>query len=159
VWRRIGAAARGLLGALTLVGGFTWVLINLHGLHTVLDSLVGIVLVAGGLVLLMPHRITLPRRITGLTAVGTAIAGTAASLVVTVTQTNSLAYVFERGWPFHWLQRGGIADDPDTARRIAQAADWQIDGVALGGDLLLWAYTGMLILVVGVLVRRAMRRR
>jgi hypothetical protein len=135
------------------------VLINLHGLHTVLDSVVGIVLAAGGLVLLMPHRITLPRRITGLTAVGAALAGTAASLVVTVTQANSLAYVIERGWPFHWAQRGGIAEDPDTARRIAQAADWQIDGVALGGDLLLWAYAGMLVLVVVVLVRRARHRR
>jgi hypothetical protein len=158
-WRRVRAAARGLLGALTLVGGFTWLLLNLHGTHPVLDSAVGIVLVAGGLVLLMPHRITLPRRVTGPTAIGVALAGTVASLAVQATQVTSLAYVIERGWPFHWLQRGGIADDPDTARRVALAADWQIDGVALGGDLLLWAYAGMLVLVVVVLVRRATRRR
>jgi hypothetical protein len=157
VWRRVRAAARGLLGALTLVGGFLWLLINVHGTHPVLDSAVGIVLVAGGLVLLMPHRITLPRPITGLTAVVAALAGTTASLAVTATQVTSLAYVIGRGWPFHWALRGGIADDPDTARRIALAADWQIDGVALGADLLLWAYAGMLIIVVGVLVRRATR--
>jgi hypothetical protein len=158
-WQRLRAAVRGLLGALTLVGGLTWLLLNLHGTHPVLDTAVSLVLVAGGLVLLMPHRITLPRRVTGLTAAGAALAGTFAGLAATATQASTIAYVVARGWPFHWLQRGGIADDPDTARRIALAADWQVDGVALAADLLFWAYAGMLIVVVLVLVRRSTRER
>jgi hypothetical protein len=157
--RRVGGVLRGLLGALTLVGGLTWLLLNLPGTHPVLDTLVSLVLAAGGLVLLMPHRITLPRRVTGLTAAGAALAGTVAGLAATASQASTIAYVVARGWPFHWLQRGGVADDPETARRIALAADWQVDGVALAADLLFWAYAGMLILVVVVLIRRSARER
>jgi hypothetical protein len=147
-WARFRAVVRGLLGALTLVGGLTWLLLNMHGTHPVLDTVVSLVLAAGGLVLLMPHRVTLPGRITGLTATGAALAGTVAGLAATATQASTLAYVIARGWPFHWLQRGGIADDPEVARRIAMAADWQVDGIALAADILFWAYAGMLILIL-----------
>jgi hypothetical protein len=159
-WRRTGAAARALLGALSLVGGFTWVLLNLHGTHPMLDSAVGLVLAAGGLVLLMPHRIRLPRRVTTIATVGTAVAGTAAGLAASSTQVCCMfAYAATRGWPFHFVQRVGVADDPGTARRIAEAADWNVDAVALTADLVLWAYVGMLVVVVGVLVRRAVADR
>jgi hypothetical protein len=157
--QRLRATARGLLGAFSLVGGLTWLLLNMQGTHPVLDTAVSLVLAAGGLVLLMPHRITLPRRVTGLAAAGAALAGTGAGLAATASQASTLAYVVARGWPFHWLQRGGVADDPETARRIALAADWQVDGVALAADLLVWAYAGMLIVVVGVLIRRSARER
>ena len=157
--RRARGVLRGLLGSLTLVGGLTWLLLNLPGTHPVLDTVVSLVLAAGGLVLLMPHRITLPRRITGLTAAGAALAGTVAGLAATASQASTIADVVARGWPFHWLQRGGIADDPETARRIALAADWQVDGVAAAADLLFWAYAGMLVVVVVVLVRRSARER
>jgi hypothetical protein len=157
--QRLRAVARGLLGALSLVGGLTWLLLNMQGTHPALDTAVSLVLAAGGLVLLMPHRITLPRRVTGLATAGAALAGTFAGLAATASQGSTIAYVVARGWPFHWLRRGGVADDPETARRIALATDWQVDGVALAADLLVWAYAGMLIVVVGVLIRRSVRER
>ena len=55
----------------------------------------------------------------------------------------------------HWVQRGAVADDADTARNLALAADWQVDAIALAGNLLFWAYAGMLVVVGLVLVRRA----
>jgi hypothetical protein len=157
--QRLRATGRGLLGALSLVGGLTWLLLNMQGTHPVLDTAVSLVLAAGGLVLLMPHRITLPRRVTGIATTGAALAGTVAGLAATASQASTIAYVVARGWPFHWLHRGGVADDLETARRIALAADWQVDGVALAADLLVWAYAGMLVVVIAVLIRRSARER
>jgi hypothetical protein len=159
-WRRAGAAVRTLLGALSLVGGFTWVLLNLHGTHPALDSAVGLVLVAGGLVLLMPHRVRLPRRTTAAATTVAALAGSAAGLAASSAQVCcAFAYAAARGWPFAFVRRGGIADDPGTARRIAESANWHVDRVALTADLVLWAYAGMRVVVVGVLVRRAVADR
>jgi hypothetical protein len=151
------AAALGwLLGALSLVGGLTWLLLNLHGPHPVVDVLVGAVLTAGGLVLLMPHRIRLPR-VAGAAGTGAAaLAGTVGGLAVSTSAVCcAFAYVASRGWPFHWLQRGAVAENADTARSLALAADWQVDVVALVGNVLVWAYAGMLVVVGVVLVRRA----
>jgi len=147
---------RWLLGALTLVGGLTWILVNLTGPSPVLDTVIGLVLAAGGLVLLMPHRIRLPRLLTLAAVVGLGLGGTVAGLVVKTTQTCcAFASIVDRGWPFHWIERGAVADDPDTASRLVGSADWHVDLVSLGANLLLWAYVGMLLVVIAVLVRRA----
>jgi hypothetical protein len=146
---------RWLLGALTLVGGFTWVLLNMHGPSAVLDGAAGCVLVAGALVLLMPHRIRLPRRPTAVAVVVAALAGTAVGLAGKAERVCcQYGYFVDRGWPFRWAQRGAIAGDPDAAFRLTQDADWHLDLVSLAVDLLLWAYAGMLVVVLVVLVRR-----
>ena len=144
-----------LLGALTLVGGLTWLLLNLHGPHAGLDVTVGAVLAAGGLVLLMPHRIRLPRLVTTFVMVMVAIAGTAAGLAhATVRIGGAYVYLTDRGFPVTWVQRGAIADDPDTAQRLARAANWTVDLISLATNLLVWAYLGMIFVVIAVLIRR-----
>jgi hypothetical protein len=144
-----------LLGALTLVGGLTWALLNLQGPHQLVDMTVGVVLAAGGLVLLMPHRIRLPGRLTLGGAVLVALAGTGAGLLmVTASACCTFAYVVQRGWPFAWLNKGAIADDATAARLGANSAEWHVDAISLGADLLVFAYAGMVIVAVVVLVRR-----
>src|SRR3954468_4949671 len=92
-----------LLGALTLVGGLTWLLLNLHGPHQWLDGTVGAVLAAGGLVLLMPHRLRLPGLLTAAAATLAALVGAAAGLLAATASTCcTYAYVVQRGWPFGW---------------------------------------------------------
>ncbi|MCY1140760.1 hypothetical protein OWR29_22405 [Actinoplanes sp. Pm04-4] len=155
-WVVTGRALRFILGALSLVGGLTWILLNLHVSTAALDAGVGTVLAAGGLVLLMPHRIRLPRRVTAVVMSGFALAGTAAGLAVESSrQCCEFAYITERGWPFHWASRGGLADDPETAFRVAQSSSWSADLASLAADLLLFSYVGLLLVVAGVLVGRA----
>ena len=149
---------RWLLGAVSLVAGLTWILINLNAPSSILDTAVGCVLAAGGLVLLMPHRIRLPRIATAAAMATTALGGAALGLLATRAQTCcSYAYIVDRGWPFHWVQRGGIADDPDTARRLTETADWNVDLVSLAGNLLVFAYAGLVLVVIVVQIRRARR--
>jgi hypothetical protein len=144
-----------LFGALTLVGGLTWLLLNLHGPHEWLDATVGAVLAAGGLVLLMPHRIRLPGPLTVGAATVAALAGTAAGLAAAAGSTCCMfAYVVQRGWPFGWASRGGVADDPDTARRLAGSTGWHVDAISLAADLLVFGYAGMVLVAVAVLIRR-----
>jgi hypothetical protein len=155
-WVVTGRALRFVLGALSLVGGLTWILLNLHVSTAALDAGVGAVLAAGGLVLLMPHRIRLPRLVTALVMSGFALAGTAAGLLVESSRECCMfAYVSERGWPFHWVSRGGVADDPETAFRLAQSSGWSADVVSLAANLLVWSYVGLVLVVIAVLVRRA----
>jgi hypothetical protein len=155
-WVVTGRALRFVLGALSLVGGLTWILLNLHVSTAALDAGVGAVLAAGGLVLLMPHRIRLPRRLTAIAMSGFALAGTAAGLTVESSrQCCEFAYITERGWPFHWASRGGLADDPETAMRLARSSAWSADLVSLAADLLIFSYVGLLLMVVVVLVGRA----
>jgi hypothetical protein len=149
-----------LLGAVTLVGGLTWMLLNLHGPHRVLDVAAGTVLAAGGLVLLMPHRLRLPGALTAGAAALAALVGTAGGLAAGSAQVCcAFAYVVQHGWPFRWLDRGAVAGDAATARRLAHSAAWHVDAVPLVADLAVWAYAGMLIVVAGVLIRRAMGQR
>jgi hypothetical protein len=144
-----------LLGALTLVSGLTWMLLNLRGPHQVLDVSVGTVLALGGLVLLMPHRIRLPGALTAGATALVALVGTAAGLVAEAAATCcTFAYVVQRGWPFKWISRGGLADDAATARRLADSADWHVDAISLAADLVVFAYAGMVIVAVVVLIRR-----
>jgi hypothetical protein len=156
--KRVRSALGTLFGALTLVGGLTWLLLNWDGLHAAVDSTAGVIFAAGGLVLLMPHRVRLPGRLTSAAAAGTAVAGTLGGLAVGATQACcTFVYATARGYPFHWLQRGAIADDPDTARRLALGAEWHADWVALAGDVLFWAYAGLLVVAVAQIVRGSAR--
>jgi hypothetical protein len=159
-WVVPGRALRFVVGALSLVGGLTWVLLNLHVDSAVLDAAVGTVLAAGGLVLLMPHRIRLPRRVTAIVMAGFALGGTAAGLLVERSEVCcDVAYVSVRGWPFHLAARGAVADDPETASRLARSASWSVDAVSLAADLLLWSYVGLLLVVLAVLAHRLRSRR
>ncbi|MFF5293945.1 hypothetical protein [Paractinoplanes globisporus] len=153
-WAAAGRLARWLLGALSLVGGLTWILFTTHGPTAVLDLTVGVVFAAAGLVLLMPHRIRLPRLIATIVMTMVAIAGTAAGLAVDNERAGSYAYVIERGFPFTWVQRYAVADNPVDAERLARAAHWTVDLVSLGTSLLFWAYAGMMLVVIAELARR-----
>jgi hypothetical protein len=158
-WRPVGAALSGVLGAVTLVGGLTWLLLNLHGPQVATDLLTGLVLAAGGLVLLMPHRVRLPA-VTLVAAGAAALAGTVAGLVAGAAQTAGMyAYVVARGYPFHWVQRGAVADDPDTARRLAEQTGWQVDVPSLLADALFWGYLALLVAVAVDLARRSRQAR
>jgi hypothetical protein len=155
-----GAAMRGLVGACTLVGGLTWLLLNLQAPRPIADLLVGGVLAAGGLVLLMPHRIPLPRRWTAAGMTLAAVAGTAAGLASATEQVCCMfAYATGRGFPFRWLRRGAEAADPETARNLALAANWQVDVIAVAGNLLFWAFVGLLAVATLDAVRRSRRGR
>ena len=157
-WAVTGRVLRWLLGGFSLVGGLTWILLTMHGASPALDAAVGTVLALGGLVLLMPHRIRLPRRVTSIVVTGAALAGTGAGLAAGRAQECcDFAYAEFRGWPFAWVSRGGVADDPGTAYRLARSAGWSVDLVPLVADVLLWSYVGLLLVVVAVLVRRARR--
>jgi hypothetical protein len=156
-WSPVGNTLRWLLGAGSLVAGFTWMLINLSNPSAIVDTLVGAVLVAGGVILLMPHRIRLPRRATAVVMTLAAIVGTVTGLAGGRTTWTGYAYIADRGWPFHWAQRGAIADDADTARRLTEGADWHVDLVALAGTLLFFAYVGLVLIVIAVQIRRSRR--
>ena len=157
---RFGPALGTLIGAISLVSGLTWVLLNLHGPEPFVDLAAGLVLTLGGLVLLMPHRIRLPGVATGIAAAVAAVGGTAAGIVVkTATICCMFAYVVDRGFPFVWLQRGGVADDPDVAKRLAATDSWHVDVSGLVLNLFLWAQVGVLVTALVVLARRSRARR
>jgi xanthosine utilization system XapX-like protein len=156
-WAPVGNTLRWLLGAGSLVAGFTWMLINLSNPSAIVDALVGCVLVAGGVILLMPHRIRLPRRVTAVVMTLAALVGTVAGLAGGRTTWSGYAYIADRGWPFHWAQRGAIADDAETARRLTEGADWHVDLVSLAGTLLFFAYAGLVLVVIAVQIRRSRR--
>ncbi|MEU8814540.1 hypothetical protein [Actinoplanes sp. NPDC048796] len=152
-------ATKGLyfaVGALSLVLGLTWILLNLHSASYRLDLLIGAVLAAGGLVLLMPHRVRLPGRLTAIVMAVSAVAGTAAGLAVSKSQVCcDVAYLVDRGWPFTWAGRGAVADDQETAVRLASSADWTVSFISLFADLLLFSYAGLLLLVLFLVIRRS----
>ena len=155
-WQLVLNVLHALAGGVSLVLGLLWLLLTTtQGKFTGTDVAVGTVLAAGGLVLLMPHRIQLPRRVTAIAATVAGLGGTAAGLLVKTAQSCcDFAYVVDRGWPYHWLERGAVADDPDKAYRLAQSAGWDPNVITLAADLVLWAYAGMLLVVIAVLVRR-----
>jgi hypothetical protein len=158
--RRLRSGLVMLFGAVSLVGGLTWMLLNLHGPAPAVDLTTGAVLALGGLVLLMPHRIRLPRVATGIAAAVAGVGGTAAGLAVgTATTCCMFAYIEGRGFPFRWLQRGGVADDPEVARRLAATDSWGVDVSTLTINAIVWAYLGVLVVALVVLMRRATDRR
>jgi hypothetical protein len=156
-WRLVLNVLRALAGGVSLVLGLLWLLLTTtQGKVHANDIVVGVVLTMAGLVLLMPHRIRLPRLVTAIAAAAAGVVGAVAGLAVKTAQyCCDYAYVVDRGWPFHWLERGAVADDADTAYRLAQTAGWDVNAVTLAADLVLWAYVGMLLVVIAVLVRRA----
>jgi hypothetical protein len=146
-------------GQVSLTTGVFWLLMSLPGVHP-RDLFTGAALAGGGLVLLLWRRVPLSGRL-ALAAAGLAgLAGTAAGLAV---RSAALCCMFSygegRGWPYTWLGRGAVADSPGEARRLAGAEDWAMTSVtALVADVAVWAYTGLVLIVVSVLVRRAVRR-
>jgi len=153
-WAAAGRTARWLLGALSLVCGLTWILVTVHGPSAAVDLTVGAVFAAAGLVLLMPHRIRLPRLVTTILMVMVAIAGTAAGLARSTGRGGTYTYIAARGFPVAWVQRGAVAEDAATAERLAHAANWTVDLISLATNLLFWAYVGLIFVVVAVLIRR-----
>jgi ABC-type amino acid transport system permease subunit len=142
-------------GAVSLVGGFTWILLHVTAPPDWKGIAVGAVLALGGLVLLMPHRVRLKRGPAWLVALGTAVAGTLAGLLVSSSATCcAFAFSEGRGFPYVWLSRLGTGDSPDTARRIALSAGWAVEATPILVNLFLWAYAGLLIVTVTTLLRR-----
>ncbi|GAA3350278.1 hypothetical protein GCM10020358_75560 [Amorphoplanes nipponensis] len=155
---RAGAAVRGVLGAVSLVGGLTWILLNLAAPRPVTDMIVGLVLTAGGLVLLMPHRVPLPGRATAAATLVAGVGGTLAGLVAQGAQLGGMwVYLVTRGWPSAWLSRAGLGGDPATARQVAEQSGWQVDVVNLAADLYFWAVAGLLVVAAAGVARRAAR--
>jgi hypothetical protein len=74
--------------------------------------------------------------------------------VQSTTTGGMFGYLAARGWPSAWLNRGGLADDPTTARQVAEQATWQVDAVRLAADLYFWAFAGLLGVAALVLARR-----
>ncbi|MEV4636277.1 hypothetical protein AB0J80_02900 [Actinoplanes sp. NPDC049548] len=147
--RALGTALRNLVGAVALVLGLTWILLNLHAPSPFRDMAVGVVLAGGGLVLLMPHRVRLPALTTATTAAATATVGTLAGLLTERSQLGGMyGYVMARGWPYQWLARGATADDPQTARALAEQAGWQVDAVNLAANFVFWGLLGLLLAAV-----------
>ncbi len=115
----------------------------------------GLVLAAGGAVLLSPLHSRLRRRATGPVLGAAAVAGTLVGLVVhTSAVAGAYVYTAHRGWPFRWLTHSGVGDDPDAARRIAVNADWSPDPARLAGNLLFWACAAMLLIAAATLIPR-----
>lgn len=149
-----------VLGAISLVGGLTWILLNLSPPVPAVDIAVGVVVALGGLVLLMPHRVRLPRRPGWLVALGTGVAGTVAGLLASSAAVCCMyAFVEGRGFPFTWLSRGAVADSPDVARSVTASTGWEVDVATLLLSVFVWAYLGILILTVVTLLRRGRARR
>jgi hypothetical protein len=147
-----------VLGAVSLVGGLTWILLNWGAPRPVTDMIVGVVLALGGLVLLMPHRVQLPGRVTAAATVGAAVGGTLAGSISESTQLGGMwAYLASRGWPSAWVARGGVGGDPATARQVAEQSGWQIDAVNLAADLYFWAFVGLLLVTAAGVARRSTR--
>ena len=148
---------RGLLGGLSLVGGLTWILLTLGAPQRGTDVIIGGVLAAGGLILLMPHRVPLPGRFTAAASATAAVAGTLAGTLSESTGISGMiGYFAARGWPSAWLSRGALADDLATARERAEQSGWQLDAVNLAADLYFWAFVGLLVVAgAGLLRRRA----
>jgi hypothetical protein len=155
---RAGRFLAGLLGAITLVGGLTWILINLQAPEPLVDLATGVVLAAGGLVLLMPHRVRLPGRAAWITGTAAAVLGSAAGLLVHTVQTCCMyAYVEQRGFPFTWLSHSASAADPATARSLALGQSWHVDVPSLVMSGLVWAWAGILVLAIVSGARRKRR--
>ncbi|GGQ41047.1 hypothetical protein GCM10010166_05450 [Couchioplanes caeruleus subsp. azureus] len=143
---RLGALTRGFAGAVLLVGGLTWILLNLQAPGRRADLMVGAVLAAGGLVLLMPHRVPLPALPTASAFAAAAVGGALAGLLTETTRSGGMwAFVARRGWPYEWLNRGAVADDPRTARALAEQASWQVDAVNLAATAVFWGFLGLLV--------------
>jgi hypothetical protein len=155
-----GRIIRLTVGQVSLTFGMFWLVMNVT---VAVDRHVftGVALAGGGLVLLLWRRIRLPVRLVTVVSVAVGLAGTAGGLIVrTVTTGGMFGWFEDRGWPFAWLGRGGLADSVDEAQRQAVAGGWATDGTRLAADVVVWAYTGLvLICLIGLAVRAQKGRK
>ncbi len=144
--------ARLLLGGAYLALGVAW---GLGDAPRVTGIVMGVVMAAGGLVLLLTRRFRLPARSLWAVVAGTVLLGALAGLTVRSTAMGGMyGYTERRGFPFAWLTRGAVADDADAARQAAEAAAWQVGVAPLLGTVVVYAAAGILVLVLALALRR-----
>ncbi|MDI6099716.1 hypothetical protein QLQ12_14020 [Actinoplanes sp. NEAU-A12] len=155
----VSRGVRLTVGLLSLTAGLFWLLMNLSGVYP-RDVFVGVALAGGGLVLLLWRRLPLSGRLVSAAAGVIGLGGTAAGLTARSAEICCMfAYREGRGWPYEWLGRGAVAETPGEAQRLAAAQGWEWSASALFVDVTVWAYAGLMVIVVGGLARRAARRR
>ncbi|MBG0561666.1 hypothetical protein [Actinoplanes aureus] len=136
------------VGALSFLAGTFWLVMNLST-DSATDVGIGAVVAAGGLALLAWHRLGVPARLARIVAAVTGLAGAVVGLASHSASLGGMyAWSEDRGWPFAWLYRGAVADDPGQARLLAEADGWGIDVLRLVADLVVWAYAGLIVAVV-----------
>jgi hypothetical protein len=152
-----GRIARLTVGQGSLTVGLLWLVMS-ASTASVRDVFVGSAIAGGGLVMLLWRRIPLPGRLVAAGSVAAGVAGTAAGLFYRSVSTGGMFVWSEgRGWPFTWVGRGAMADDFDEARRQAIADGWGWDLFRLVVDVSLWAYAGLVLMVLIGLVARRIR--
>jgi hypothetical protein len=151
----LGGQLRVVLGALSLVGGLTWLLLNASGSLRGVDVATGVILVASGLVLVLHRHIPWPTRpALPVAGVATVFGATTTLGVHSAALGGMFAYVERRGFPFTWLSRGGVADDPETARQAAAMDAWDVSVLPLLVNMFVWASAGVVIVVLAHWLRR-----
>ncbi|MBO3740426.1 hypothetical protein [Actinoplanes flavus] len=154
----VGPARAGIGLMSLLVGGF-WLVMSPNG-GDLTDAFMGAVVAAGGLVLLLWHRLGLSGRPVSVAAGAAGVTGTLAGLTVYAGGVCCMfSFSESRGWPLTWLGRGAVADTEDEAIRLARAESWGVYPSDLLVDLVVWAYAGMVLAVLIGLVGRAIRNR
>jgi hypothetical protein len=147
------------VGQISLTVGLLWLFMSFSSAN-VRDVFVGSALAGGGLVMLLWRRIVLPVRLVAAVSVAAGLVGTAAGLAARSVSTGGMfAWSEGRGWPFEWVGRGSVADDFEQARRQAVAEGWGYDLLRLVVDVSLWAYAGLVLMVLIGLVTRRIRER
>jgi hypothetical protein len=147
--------ARLTVGQVSLTVGMLWLVLSLNT-PNFRDAFAGLALAGGGLVMLLWRRIRLPVRLVAAVSLAAGVVGTAAGLAVRSVSTGGMFVWSEgRGWPFEWVGRGAVADDFDEARRQAIAESWGYDLFRLVVDVSLWAYAGLVsVVLIGLVTRR-----
>jgi hypothetical protein len=109
-------------------------------------------LVAGGFVLLGVNSLGRSAGAPGYAAGALVAAAGMAVSAVTVTASACCLRAFDvrHGWPFAVVARNDAA---------GEAGRWHVDSQHLLADLLFWGYTGLLVLVLVALMRRATGRQ
>ncbi|BBH64736.1 hypothetical protein ACTI_14210 [Actinoplanes sp. OR16] len=142
---------RAVIGATGLLCGGFWLVVNLIS-GSPQDAAVGVTPVLGGLMVLFWDRLRIRSPWVAPVAVAAGLAGAVAGLAVHRVSTGGMfAWIEYRGWPFEWLSRGGLGDDFDEARRIAEASGWSAEPLRLAVDVVLHSYTS-LVLIVGLIL-------
>lgn len=101
-----------------------------------------------------------PRALTWTIAAVVAVGGTAAGLFARTDQFCCMfAHSVGWGYPFPWITKSGVANDPGRAMTLAYAGRPRIDALALAGDLVFWGFAGLLVALLGTLAGRALRGR
>ena len=158
---KVGARlALSAAGALAMIGGLLVLTAELRADVRTVESLVtGAVATAGGAALIFLPRLGVSATPAGvLTAVVTAVIGTASGWLRTVETTGGLyAYLVGRGFPFTFIRRGATGETPGAAKAEALSHSWNIHGDALAADAAFWGLAGVLVAVAAALLRRTIR--